>query len=93
MEEEISSLKENDTYVLTTLPPDKKCIGGRWVFDVKHGSNNEPKYKARYVAKGFSQIVGADYKETFAPTARITSVMILMQIAVQKGSPTGKKCT
>ena len=40
-------------------------------------------YKVRYVAKGYSQKVGIDYKETFAPTASMTSVRTLMQIAAQ----------
>ena len=41
------------------------------------------KYKARYVARGFSQVSGINYYETFSPTARLTSIRVLMQIAVQ----------
>ena len=40
-------------------------------------------YKARFVAKGFSQIEGIDYQETFSPTARMTSIRAIAQIAVQ----------
>ena len=81
MDEEVSTLQENNTYTLIKLPKDKSVIGGRWVFDVKPGINNEPKYKARYVAKGFSQIKDRDYDETFAPTARLTSIRMILQIA------------
>ena len=35
-------------------------------------------YKARYVAKGYSQVKDIDYHETFAPTANFTSVRALM---------------
>ena len=82
MDEEISALKANDTYSLSPVP-DKNVIGGRWVFDIKSGVNNEPRYKARYVAKGFSQIPEIDYTDTFAPTARIMSIRILLQLSAQ----------
>ena len=84
MEEEISSLIDNNTYDLTPLPEGRTVVGGRWVYAVKLGPNDEEKFKARYVAKGYSQIKDIDYHETFAPTARITSVRMLMQIAVQE---------
>ena len=81
MEEEMHSLRENDTFTLTTLPEGKHAVGGRWVYTVKE--NPVKTYKARYVAKGYSQVSGIDYKETFSPTANMTSVRSLMQIAVQ----------
>ena len=40
-------------------------------------------YKARYIARGYSQVQGIDYLETFSPTARIESVRMLMHLAVQ----------
>ena len=58
-------------------------MGGKWVFAVKTGPNGEETHKARYVAKGFSQIADIDYEETFDPTARMSSVRVLMQKAVQ----------
>ena len=58
MDEEIKSLQ------LTELPANKSIVGGKWVFNVK-GSPETPIYKARYVAKGYSQIQGIDYTETF----------------------------
>ena len=83
MEDEMKSLSENDTFTVVPLPDDRKSVGGRWVFSVKLGPDAAEKYKARYVAKGYSQVEGVDYRETFAPTARITSVRALIQIAVQ----------
>ena len=82
MDEEMSALKENDTYALTALPPGRKCIGSRWVYSTKPGIGNEPKYKARFVAKGYTQVAEVDYGETFAPTARMTSIRMLIQVAV-----------
>jgi hypothetical protein len=55
METEMSALRENDTFELTTLPQGRKAVGGRWVYAVKLGQTNEEQYKARFVAKGYSQ--------------------------------------
>ena len=83
MDDEMSSLNENDTYTLVELPRGKNCIGGRWVYSVKAGPEEEEVFKARYVAKGFRQEYGSDYFDTFAPTAKITTLRIFLQIAVQ----------
>ena len=49
----------------------------------KPGPEDSVRYKERWVAKGFSQKYGTDYDETFAPTCKISSVRILMKLAVQ----------
>ena len=85
MEEEMASLKENDTYTLTPLPSGKQAVGGRWVYTIKECANGSKSYKARFVAKGYSQKEGLDYHETFAPTAQLTSVRVVMQLAAQNG--------
>ena len=43
------------------------------------------KYKARFVARGFSQKEGVDYDETFAHVARYTSIRSIIAIASAKG--------
>lgn len=83
MKEEMKSLKENNTFTLTDLPEGSNLVGGCWVYTVKEGPDSSKSYKARYVAKGYSQVKGIDYKETFAPTANLTSLRVLMQIAVE----------
>lgn len=83
MDEEMQSLKANNTFTLTNLPLGKKAVGGRWVYALKKNSDGSERYKARYVAKGYSQKLGVDYKETFSPTANLTSVRVLMQKAAQ----------
>lgn len=83
MEDEITALNDNNTYDLVTPPENRQIVGGKWVFAVKNGPNGEETHKARYVANGYSQIAGIDYQETFAPTARMSSVRILVQLAVQ----------
>ena len=83
MQIEMDSLNSNDTFELTPRPG-KKVIGGRWVYAVKLNERGEEIYKARYVAKGFSQIKDIDYEETFSPTARLTSIRVLLQLAANE---------
>ena len=58
-------------------------MGGRWVYNVKDGPDDSEVYKARYVAKGFTQVEGMDYFETFSPTVKMTSIRAFMQIAAE----------
>ena len=53
----------------------------RWIYKVKYAANGSiEKHKARFVARGFSQVEGIDYDETFAPVARYTSIRTVMAI-------------
>ena len=84
MGEEVAALIDNDTMIRSSNTTRRQTIvGGKWVFAVKTGPNGEESHTARYVAKGYSQIAEIDYQETFAPTARMSSVRMLMQRAVQ----------
>ena len=67
MREKMDSLIENETFILTTLPEGRNSVVGRWVYTIKEGSDGAKTYKPRYVAKGYSQVKGVDYQQTFAP--------------------------
>lgn len=84
MDEEVQSLNENNTFTLTSLPRGKKTVGGKWVYSIQSDADGREKYKARFVAKGYSQKMGIDYEETFSPTANLTSVRVLLQKAAQE---------
>lgn len=83
MDEEMRSLQENNTYELTTLPEGQYPIGGKWIFTIKEDKFHNDKHKARYVAKGFSQVKEFNYSETFSPTVRMNSIRTLIQYSIQ----------
>ena len=57
------------------MPEDKKTIGCKWVYKVKHDSNGSiSRYKARMVVKGYAQTHVIDYEETFAPVAKMATI-------------------
>jgi Reverse transcriptase (RNA-dependent DNA polymerase) len=78
-EREYQSLIDHDVWELVP-PPKTNVTGSRWVFKVKHGGL----YKARFVAKGYSQQWGVDYDETFAPVAKYASIRTLISIAAAR---------
>ena len=53
MEAEISAFNEANAYSLVTVPKNQHVIGSRWVFALRPGINNIPKYNARFWARGF----------------------------------------
>ena len=66
---EMESHHLNGTWKLVNLPPGAKTIGSEWVFQLKCNADGSIEwYKARLIAKGYSQHFGFDYTEIFAPT-------------------------
>jgi hypothetical protein len=63
-------------------PKEKTVVSSKWIYKTKHSTEGSvKKYKARFVARGFSQKEGIDYEETFAPVARYTSITAILAIA------------
>lgn len=69
-----------------SLPEGKRAVSSKWIFGKKTNSSGVVvKYKSRFVVRGFNQEQGVDFNETFAPTERFSSLMILFAIKVKRG--------
>ena len=85
MNEEISSLKENQTWQLVEPPLDKRVLSNKWIFKVKRDSlGSINRFKARLVVRGCLQRKGRDFSETFAPVVRFETIRTILSIAVGK---------
>lgn len=85
MQTELDALHHNHTWDLVPLPAGHKPIGSKWVFKKKYKSDGSlDRYKARVVAKGYTQVEGVDYQETFSPTAKLTTLRCLLTVAATR---------
>ena len=82
MRSEIDAMYTNQVWTLVDQPESVRPIGCKWVFKKKTDMDgNVQTYKSRLVAKGYSQVLGRDYNETFSPVAMVKSIRILLAIA------------
>src|SRR6266481_4295439 len=81
MKTELIALEETGTWVLVERPS-VNIVGSHWVYRLKCDATGKiVKYKARLVAQGFTQALGIDFNETFAPVAKLTSNRIILALA------------
>ena len=74
VKKELKSLKKMGTWRLVRRPLNTNIVNSKWVLRIKKNSAGKiDKYKAQLVARGFTQIYGINYYETYTPVARLTS--------------------
>ncbi|CAI7836206.1 unnamed protein product [Closterium sp. NIES-53] len=84
MASELASWRSTGTYVDAVPPPRANVVDGMWLFKVKRPPGSPPVFKARYVARGFNQREGVDFFRSFAPTPKMTTLWVLLHVAVQR---------
>ena len=85
MQDEFNSLQENETWESVPFPSNRKLLQCKWVYRTKvdhYGSYIN--YKAKFVSKGFSQVQGVDYTDTFASVAKMDSIKLVLAIVASK---------
>jgi hypothetical protein len=80
--DELRSHGLNVVWTLVTAPKGANIVSCKWVFKFKRLLDERiDRYKARLVARGFSQQYGVDYNETFAPVVRMKTLRVLLAVA------------
>jgi len=88
MDEEMEAFASTRTWELVSTPTDVVVVGYRCVFALKYRPDGSvDKYKAKLVAKGYTQIYDIGYFETFSPAAKMNSIRILFSIDVNLSCP------
>ena len=79
---ELESMRLRGVFQAAILPKGQQAIGTKWVFKIKRNSDGTiARYKARLVARGFTQEHGIDYTETFAPTVKFSTIRVILTLA------------
>ena len=73
---------KNGVWDIVPKPENKSVVSSKWIYKIKHVTDGSiEKYKAIFVARGFSKKEGIDYEETFSPVERYTSIRTIMALA------------
>ena len=83
MKEELAALHDNHTWALVPRPLNVNVIGSKWVFRINTKEDGSiDRFKARLVARGFTQIPGVDFDNTFSPVIKPTTIRLVISLAI-----------
>lgn len=86
MKEEYAALMKNGTWSLAPRAVDHCIVDNKRVYRVKYNTDGSvAKYKTILVAKGFQQIIGFNYFETFSPVVKPVTAKVVLSLAVMNG--------
>ena len=82
IQSELESMDKNHAWDMVKPPSGVNIVDSKWIFAIKRDANNEiVRFKARLVARGFSQAYGVDFWDTFAPVAKLTTYRLIFALA------------
>jgi hypothetical protein len=85
MDEKLDQIEKNDTWELVPGPKNKNVIGTKWVFRNKLTKDGQvTRNKDRLVCKGYAQIEGIDFEETFSLVSRMEAICLFLAYACSK---------
>jgi hypothetical protein len=85
MDEALDRIEKNDTWELVPRPKNKNVIDTKWGFKNKLNEDGHvTRNKTRLVCKGYAQIEGINFEETFAPIDRMEAIRFLLAYACSK---------
>jgi hypothetical protein len=85
MNDEIDQIEKNNMWEMVHRPEGKNIIGSKWIFKNKLNEQGQVvRNKERLVYKGYAQIEGLDFDETFAPIEILESIIIFLAYACHK---------
>ena len=88
MDEEVQALQNNRTWILVPRLANTSIVGSKWVFRTKYFPDGSIEHlKARLIAKGYTQVPGLDYTDTFSPVIKATIVCVVLSLAVTNHWP------
>ncbi|XP_020700205.1 uncharacterized protein LOC110112350 [Dendrobium catenatum] len=88
MSQEFQALQSQGTWILVPPPNNQNVLGCKWTYKTKyHSDGTLARHKARLVALGYNQEFRIDYVETFSPVAKITTVRVLLVLALHHHWP------
>ena len=83
MKQKLQALYDNDTWTLVLRPHNTIVVSSKWVYRIKYKEDGSiDHFKVRLVARGFTQISGLDYDETFSPVVKPTTICLVIALSI-----------
>jgi hypothetical protein len=81
MDKEMLSIVAHETFQVVDLPDAQtNIVSSKWVFAIKQENGWVTRFKARLVARGFTQQHGVDFEETYSSVARLKTVRCFLAV-------------